>query len=262
VSYGGIKLSLAFYRSFGKSLAGSAVIFFLMDINHLFIGPYPRIGLNILIWLSYSILLFLPESEWTRNRLVLAACIILMETAANLVWFHEMKLIYFLVILILSISIRLSSFKSTIPALAAMFATVMLYTQFGREDLFSLISFVLLSFVLYFNIRSRMQRNEMYELNKRHLAELQEAYDQLQEASVTVMQNAVLEERTRIAREIHDAVGHSLTSLIVQMQALRYMIKIDPAQAEQSLEGMLIVARQGLHDIRSSVHSLVDDRSL
>jgi signal transduction histidine kinase len=69
-----------------------------------------------------------------------------------------------------------------------------------------------------------------------------------------------LEERGRIAREIHDAVGYSLTSLIVQMQALRYMIKKEPVQAEQSLEGMLIVARQGLHDIRTSVHSLADDR--
>jgi hypothetical protein len=38
------------------------------------------------------------------------------------------------------------------------------------------------------------------------------------------------------------------------------MIKKEPAQAEQSLEGMLIVARQGLHDIRTSVHSLADDR--
>jgi signal transduction histidine kinase len=122
--------------------------------------------------------------------------------------------------------------------MSVMFVTATLYIQFGFKDLFSFISFALFSVVLYLNIRSRMQRNEMFELNKRHLAELQEAYDQLQEASVKVMQYAVLEERTRIARDIHDAVGHSLTSLIVQMQALRYMIKKDPAQAEQSLEGI------------------------
>jgi signal transduction histidine kinase len=254
-------VSLGDYRSYGKPLAGSVVIFFLFDINHLFIGPHLKIGLHIVIWMSISGILFFPKSGWTRKRLLIAACIIIVETAAGLIWYHEMKLLYFLAIFILSASIRLSLSKSPISAMAAMFVTATLYIQFGREDLFSFISFALLSVVLYFNIRSRMQRNEMFELNKRHLVELQEAYDQLQEASVKVMQYAVLEERTRIAREIHDAVGHSLTSLIVQMQAFRYMIKKDPAQAEQSLEGMLVVARQGLHDIRSSVHSLVDEQS-
>jgi signal transduction histidine kinase len=114
---------------------------------------------------------------------------------------------------------------------------------------------------LYVTVRNRIQRNQIFEENKRHLMELQEAYDQLQEASATAMQYAVLEERARIARDIHDAVGHSLTSLIVQMQALRYMMANDSAQAERSLDLMLGVARQGLQDIRTSVHSLAEDRS-
>nr|WP_285855215.1 sensor histidine kinase [Paenibacillus cellulositrophicus] len=75
------------------------------------------------------------------------------------------------------------------------------------------------------------------------------------------MQYAVLEERARIARDIHDAVGHSLTSLIVQMQALRYMIKQDPVHAGETLEEMLSVARQGLQNIRESVHALAGDLS-
>lgn len=248
------------YRSFGKPLASAALIFFLMNLNRLFVGPFPQIGLSFLIWASFSVILFFPKSWWTRTRVIIAACIIAIESAAGLIWFQEIKLVYFLAILILAAAIRLSLSKSPIPAMAAMIVTAGLYIRFGREDVFSFVSFALLSVVLYLNIRSRMQRNEMYELNKRHLAELQEAYDQLQEASVTAMQYAVLEERTRIARDIHDAVGHSLTSLIVQMQALRYMIKQDQAKAEQSLEDMLVVARQGLHDIRTSVHSLANDR--
>lgn len=39
-----------------------------------------------------------------------------------------------------------------------------------------------------------------------YMAELRKAYDELQEASVTSMRFAVLEERTRIARDIHDSV--------------------------------------------------------
>ncbi|MDQ0888161.1 hypothetical protein QFZ81_003249 [Paenibacillus sp. V4I9] len=39
------------------------------------------------------------------------------------------------------------------------------------------------------------------------------------------------------------------------------MVHKDPVQAEGTLDGMLAEARQGLHDIRSSVYDLADDRS-
>jgi signal transduction histidine kinase len=258
---GGSRMIRGDDRFYRNQFVSTAVIFILMYINRLFTGPYLKVGLNILIWLSCSLILFFPKSWWTRTKLIIAAAIIILETIACFVWYQEMNQIYFLAILILAITIRLSLSKSPIPVMSVMLVMAMLYTRFGREDLFSFISFSALSIILYFNIRSRMERNEMYELNKKHLVELQEAYNHLQEASITAMQYAVLEERTRIARDIHDAVGHSLTSLIVQMQALRYMIQKDPAQAEKSLEGMLVVARLGLNDIRTSVHSLAEDRS-
>ncbi|WP_052487034.1 sensor histidine kinase [Gordoniibacillus kamchatkensis] len=249
------------FRSFGRPLAGAVTLFFIMNVLKLFIGPPPRIGLHLLIWATCSGILFFPKPWWTRLRVFVTLCILTAECAAALVLYQEIKLVYFVAICLLGTAIRLSLSRTPIPAIVAMSVTAILYIQFGRNDLISILSFLLLTVVLFLNIRNRMQRNEMYELNKQHLAELQEAYDQLQDASVTAMQHAVLEERTRIAREIHDSVGHSLTSLIVQMQAMRYMIKNDPAQAEQSLEGMLAVARRGLQDIRTSVHSLADDRS-
>lgn len=237
------------------------LIFILMYTNQFFIGPYPKFFLNILVWGTYSVILLIPKSKWTKGRLFAAVLVVLLETGFGLFYFHEKSLIYFLAIVVVSITMQLSLSKSRIPVMAAVFVAAILYLRFGSDTLFSIMSFILFTIILYFYIRTRMQRNEMIELDKLHLAELQEAYDQLQEASATTMQYAVLEERTRIAREIHDAVGHSLTSLIVQMQALRYMIKKDPLQSEQSLEEMLAVARQGLQDIRTSVHALAEDQS-
>jgi signal transduction histidine kinase len=233
-----------------------------MEINRLFSGELPKVGLNIVIWTTFSGILFIPKAWWTRTKLAVAAGLLLFEAAAGVVLFQEIKLLYVAAIFILAAAIHFSLPKSPLPAMAAMFVTALLYMRFGREDLFNLLSFIVLAVVLYFNIRSRLQRDEMFELNKRHLAELQEAYDQLQDASDNAMKYAVLEERTRIAREIHDAVGHSLTSIIVQMQAMRYMIRNDSVRAERSLEGALAAARQGLQDIRTSVHSLADDRSI
>jgi signal transduction histidine kinase len=234
---------------------------FIMNVSGFFIGSSMKIALNLLILVSYSAVLMIPQSRWTRMRLTAAVMIIGLETAAGMLVFGEIQLIYMLAILLLAVTIRLSLAKSSFPAVIVMLVMTLLYIKLGKEDLFSILSFVLLAAVLYMNIRSRMQRNEIHEQNKRHLAELQEAYDQLQDANQAVMRYAVLEERTRISREIHDAVGHSLTSLIVQMQALRYMLRHDPVQAEQSIDGMLAVARQGLKDIRTAVHSLADEET-
>jgi signal transduction histidine kinase len=249
------------YNGYGRALIGVVFICYLMISEQLFRGPVVQVGFHVLFWVSFSAILFSPKPWWNRTRLWAAAAVMALETAAGVVLYREMKLLYFLAVVVLVLTFRLSGSRTSVPAIATLFVTAALYLRFGSGDLFSLLSFVLLAAAMYFTARNRMQRNQIYEENKRHLEELQEAYDQLQEASATAMQYAVLEERARIARDIHDAVGHSLTSLIVQMQALRYMMANDPEQAGRSLDEMLTVARQGLQDIRTSVHSLAEDRS-
>ncbi|OCT11223.1 hypothetical protein A8709_05965 [Paenibacillus pectinilyticus] len=248
-------------NTIAKLLIGAAVLLLLLRGNPFMHGSPLQIALLLITYLSFISTFFFPVSWWSRSKIVLVSAILLVETALGLLWLHETKFIYMLAIVFFSISIRLSKTRSAVPAVLTMMVIAFLYTRFGREDVFTFLTFALLAIALYLNIRSRMQRNSMYALNKQHLHELQDAYDDLQKASVKDMHYAVLEERTRIARDIHDAVGHSLTSLIVQMQAMRYMLDRDTAQAAQSLEGMLVVARQGLHDIRTSVHALADDQS-
>ncbi len=107
---------------------------------------------------------------------------------------------------------------------------------------------------------NKVSQQHLKELQKTH-EELQQALDEIQEASVNTMQVAVLEERTRIARDIHDELGHSLTSLIVQLHALQYMLQNGPELAQETVKNMLDVAKQGLENIRTSVHTLARDQS-
>ncbi|MED3622933.1 sensor histidine kinase [Neobacillus thermocopriae] len=243
-----------------KKMISILVIFFLMFFNHFFIGSFSKILFNTCVWITYSLILLFPRTWWTKKKIVFAVGILLIETVAGVYWLHELLLIYLLAIIIFYFTILSSLSKAPVPIIVSLFLSALFYIRFGKENAFSIISFILLTIVLYIAIKQRLQRNEMYRVNKQQLEELQSAYEQLQEASVTSMRYAVLEERTRIAREIHDAVGHSLTSLIVQMQALKYMIKKDPNRAEKSIDEMLAVARQGLQDIRTSVHSLADNQ--
>ncbi|MEK0316271.1 sensor histidine kinase [Cohnella sp. 56] len=247
-----------FYR---KLLASAAVFFLLVDIHRVLELPASRLVLYLTIWLTFTAAMFVPKRRWTPTRGAVASGLVVAQCAVGLIWQHETRLWYVLALLLFVIALRLSLARSQTQAIAVLFVTAALYNRFGHADLFSLLSFALLAVVLYLFVRSRTQRNEAFGQIKRHLAELQEAYERLQEASAANMRFAIMEERTRIARDIHDAVGHSLTSLIVQMQALRYMMKDDPAQADRSVDGMLDVARRGLRDIRTSVHALAGDRT-
>ncbi|REE83910.1 signal transduction histidine kinase [Paenibacillus taihuensis] len=249
-------------RFFIRSAAGAIFIAILMHMNGFFTGSPVKIALNVLILATY-ISRFVFRGFWQTRRMSLVfVALAAAETLAGMIWYDENVLLYFLTVIVITTTIRLSLSTKRIPMLAAMIIVAGMYTAFGGESVINFLSFVIIAIFFFFIVQSRRQRDAIYEENKRNLAELQEAYVHLQEASVTSMRNAVLDERTRIARDIHDAVGHSLTSLIVQMQALRYMIAKDPVQAEQSLGGMLEVARQGLQDIRTSIHALADDRSM
>jgi signal transduction histidine kinase len=59
-------------------------------------------------------------------------------------------------------------------------------------------------------------------------------------------QRAVVEERLRLAREVHDQVGHSLTVIALQAGAARRMAASDPARAEAAMATIGGAARDGL----------------
>src|SRR5579875_527481 len=63
-------------------------------------------------------------------------------------------------------------------------------------------------------------------------------------------------ERSRIAREIHDSLGHSLTTLNVQLDLARKFSIEDPARSAQALQLAKELATQSLDDVRLAVRSL------
>ncbi|OJH61862.1 histidine kinase, partial [Bacillus subtilis] len=115
--------------------------------------------------------------------------------------------------------------------------------------------------------RREAERNHA-ELAKMHVQlehahkELQKAHEELQEASVLSLRYAVLEERTRIARDIHYSIGHELTSVIVQLQSLPYILISTKEDSEKGIQNVLIVAREGLQEVRSVVHQMGRSESM
>lgn len=67
---------------------------------------------------------------------------------------------------------------------------------------------------------------------------------------------ALIAERERVARDVHDVLGHSLTALSVKAELAARLIDVDPARAKAELESIQETARQALAEVRATVGGL------
>lgn len=70
------------------------------------------------------------------------------------------------------------------------------------------------------------------------------------------IQIAILTERNRIARELHDSIGHAISSSILQVEALKI---ISDNKIEDSLNLLQNTLQNGMNDIRRSIHNLYNE---
>lgn len=88
------------------------------------------------------------------------------------------------------------------------------------------------------------------------LSELNESKRELEKAYVAVKEVSALEERQRIAKEIHDTAGHSLTTVIMQTESAKLIVETNPEEAKNKIIAANLQARHALEELRNSVHLL------
>jgi signal transduction histidine kinase len=88
------------------------------------------------------------------------------------------------------------------------------------------------------------------------------ARDELARTRALVADQAALDERQRISRDIHDVLGQSLTIMMLQLTAARHLLRRDPDVADASLADAERVGRESLNQVRQTVGMLrADDPS-
>jgi signal transduction histidine kinase len=91
---------------------------------------------------------------------------------------------------------------------------------------------------------------------ERLVAELKDANEKLREYADQVEELATVNERNRLAREIHDSVGHYLTVVIVQIEAAMAVLETDREQSLDVLRKAQGLAQRGMAEVRRSVAAL------
>jgi signal transduction histidine kinase len=87
-------------------------------------------------------------------------------------------------------------------------------------------------------------------------AELFAAHQQLRQYALRIEDQATLQERNRIAREIHDALGHTLTAQSIQLENASLFLSSNLDQASGFLSEAKQLGSQALKEVRQSVATL------
>lgn len=113
-----------------------------------------------------------------------------------------------------------------------------------------------------FIVKHQILQKEEIQKTSRELKlkkeELEKAYQKILESYDTMEQVTILKERNRIAGEIHDTVGHTLTTVLIEMEACKRLMKKDVELSIEKLDLAQEQVRKGLNDIRKSVKALSD----
>lgn len=127
----------------------------------------------------------------------------------------------------------------------------------GRSDLplpFLILAAIGLGACLYVSNRLHLERDEARARNEALLSE----YRSVKRKLATDGEAARQEERTYVAREIHDSVGHKLTALLMQLELRR--LEADE-ETKPMLEELKSLAKESLDETRNAVKTLKEDET-
>ncbi|WP_179595094.1 sensor histidine kinase [Neobacillus driksii] len=97
---------------------------------------------------------------------------------------------------------------------------------------------------------------EAEKRTQRLLVENRRQNQLLKEYARQIEKVTLLEERNRLARDLHDTVGHTFTSVIMGLDAASYLMKTSPEKAQEQVDVLSDVMRKSLREIRTQIHQI------
>lgn len=135
-----------------------------------------------------------------------------------------------------------------------------MFFAYNLLNVMTVVCFIICCIIIIVNKEEIIEKNE--ELNQRlekANLNLQMANEELERSLRDNARLAEIKERNRIAREIHDTLGHTLTGLAAGIDACIALAGEKRTPLRNQLDLLSKVSRNGIKDIRMSVSSLRPD---
>ncbi|HEX5733526.1 MAG TPA: sensor histidine kinase [Blastocatellia bacterium] len=179
--------------------------------------------------------------------------------AVSILYLSRAFLIWLILLPLAAQSVALLPARGVLIVCALLLATLVVPTAvmsgWRPAVVVGLIYSAAIIFVVVFTYIAVSERKGRAEV-ERLASELAEANGKLREYAAQVEELATAKERNRLAREIHDSLGHYLTVINVQIEAARAVMDSDRARSLACLGKAQSLTQEGLTEVRRSVAAL------
>lgn len=176
--------------------------------------------------------------------------------------------VLFYLVMIYDVVFQLDSKWSLIYSIILYMMTFYIdYYKFKGGDIVGVYKLEFYNLMIYFFVvtilyllRYICDINNKLEITKDKLSvkniELEDSFEKIREAYKKNEDYIIMDTRNKFAREIHDTVGHTLTTALVEMEASKVLMNENNERASSKLTSALNQVRKGLRQVRTSVRQL------
>lgn len=124
------------------------------------------------------------------------------------------------------------------------------------SDVLSIVATIAITYSVSTLIRQRTERDRLIAELRQANGQLQNAHQQLRLAHAREIELAALRERNRLARDMHDSLGHALVLIAIKIEAGQRLQTVDAARATAEWEETKTLVRSTMADLRHSIAGL------
>ena len=158
---------------------------------------------------------------------------------------------------IYDITDRLKTKKIVFPIISIL-AIIMMNANKAINATYLFIIFILVIFDsiftnYFFRVKQLIEENDILrEKNNKYSREI----DDLKAHEKQVQYTTQLEERNSLSQKMHDKIGHTIAASLMQLEAAKYIMKVDSDKATEMLNSSIKVLREGMDDIRITLRKI------
>lgn len=177
--------------------------------------------------------------------LILEGCFALL-----LVLFVEQEFAILLTIWILDIvSVKKATISWYLTALLPL-----LFMDYSKYQILIVILLILIYFqnaVVIYSYKEQQREDELSELKlKQNINQKETMYKEEISRSLLMVENQVLEEKSRLSQALHDKLGHSINGSIYQLEACKVIMNQDQKVCEGMIQAVIDNLRNSMDEIR------------
>jgi signal transduction histidine kinase len=207
--------------------------------------------LFLLIYICINIAMYILKPPAVKKALILLS---LIGAGAAVQTFGAV----FILLIPINICEFFQYYSNSYSTTSIVVLSVTLLVQEGYRRQYTLIAFMTLLFFklaidTYTRISMLIQNNDsLTEKNHELSVNVHRGLDNIKQVKYT----SQLEERNKIAQEIHDKVGHTISGSLMQLEAAKILLHKDMDKAEKMICNTIEVLRGGMENIRVTLRSI------